>query len=152
MERNPKALWSLVGGILSITFCGFIVGIVAIIVGRQAQAEIAASGGLQGGEDLARWGIILGWISVVLGVLVGIMVIFTFAGGGRRTRRPEDRPPRGGCARVQAPKLAPMPVDHPAPFSPRWRGSWIWPTRPSIGLETATRPTPPTRSGCSAGS
>jgi hypothetical protein len=81
MERNPKALWSLVGGILSITFCGFIVGIVAIIVGRQAQAEIAASGGLQGGEDLARWGIILGWISVVLGVLVGIMVIITFASG-----------------------------------------------------------------------
>jgi hypothetical protein len=76
---NAKATWSLIGGILSITFCGVIVGIVAIIVGKQAQAEIAASGGLQGGEVRAKWGIILGWISVVLSVLVAIIVGITFA-------------------------------------------------------------------------
>ena len=79
-EMNSKATWSLVGGILSITLCGVIVGIVSIIVGKQAQAEIAASGGLQGGENRARWGIILGWISVGLSVLVAIIVAITYAG------------------------------------------------------------------------
>lgn len=80
-ETNQKATWSLVGGILSVTVCGLIMGILAIIVGKQAQAEIAASGGLQGGENRAKWGIILGWISVVLSVLASIIVVITFAGG-----------------------------------------------------------------------
>lgn len=77
---NSKATWSLVGGILSLTVCGFIVGIAAIIVGKQAQAEIAASGGLQDGESRAKVGIILGWISVVVGVLAAIIVAITFIG------------------------------------------------------------------------
>jgi hypothetical protein len=80
-EINNKATWSLVGGILSITVCGLIVGIVAILVGKQAEAEIAASGGLQGGENRAKWGIILGWISVAISVLVGIIIVITYAGG-----------------------------------------------------------------------
>lgn len=79
-ETNQKATWSLIGGILSVTVCGLIVGIAAIIVGKQAQAEIAASGGLQGGENRAKWGIILGWISVVLSILASIIAIITFAG------------------------------------------------------------------------
>ena len=78
-ETNAKATWSLVGGILSLTVCGFIVGIAAIIVGKQAQAEIAASGGLQGGENRAKWGIILGWISIVISVLVVIVVSVTYS-------------------------------------------------------------------------
>jgi hypothetical protein len=80
-EINKKATSSLIGGILSLTLCGFIVGIAAIIVGKQAQAEIAASGGRQGGENRAKWGIIMGWISVALSVLVGIIAAITFAGG-----------------------------------------------------------------------
>jgi hypothetical protein len=78
-QANSKATWSLVAGILSVTVCGIIVAIVAIIVGRQAQAEIAASGGLQTGEALARWGVILGWISVAINVIVGIIIVITFA-------------------------------------------------------------------------
>ena len=78
-ETNPKATWSLVGGILSLTLCGFIVGIAAIIVGKQAQNEIAASGGRQGGENRAKWGIILGWISIVISVLVVIVVSVTYS-------------------------------------------------------------------------
>ncbi len=78
-QTNAKATWALVGGILSITVCGFIVGIVAIIVGKQAQREIAASGGLQGGETRAMWGIVLGWISVVINVLALIIVAIAYA-------------------------------------------------------------------------
>ena len=79
-EMNKKATWSLVGGILSITLCGVIVGIAAIITGKQAQAEIAASGGAQGGENRAKWGIILGWISVALSLLGLVIVGITYAG------------------------------------------------------------------------
>jgi ABC-type antimicrobial peptide transport system permease subunit len=77
---NKKATYALVGGILGITFCGVILGILAIITGKQAQAEIAASGGLEGGENRAKWGIILGWVSVAYTVLVAIIVFATFAG------------------------------------------------------------------------
>ena len=79
-ETNSKATWSLIGGVLGLTACGVIFGILAIIVGKQAQAEIASSGGLQGGENRAKWGIILGWISVVLAVLAAIIVGVTYAG------------------------------------------------------------------------
>ena len=53
--------------------------IAAIIVGKQAQNEIAASGGRQGGENRAKWGIILGWISIVISVLVVIVVSVTYS-------------------------------------------------------------------------
>ena len=33
-----------------------------------------------------------------------------------------------------------MQLQHPEPFSPRWRASWIWFEQPSIVTETATRP------------
>ena len=79
-ETNSKAIWSLVGGVLGLTACGVIFGILGIIVGKQAQAEIASSGGLQGGENLAKWGIILGWISVVYTIVVSIVVVITYAG------------------------------------------------------------------------
>lgn len=80
-QTNSKATWSLVAGILGVTLCGLVIGIVAIVVGKQAQAEIAASGGLQGGEARARWGIILGWVSVVISVVATIMAVIAFAGG-----------------------------------------------------------------------
>lgn len=76
---NSKATWSLVGGILSVTVCGLIVGVAAIIVGNQARKEIAASGGLQGGDGRAKWGIALGWISVVLSVIGAIIIAITYA-------------------------------------------------------------------------
>ncbi len=33
-----------------------------------------------------------------------------------------------------------MQLDHPAPFTTRWRARWIWAGRPPITTETATRP------------
>lgn len=33
-----------------------------------------------------------------------------------------------------------MRFSHPEPFSPKWRGRWIWSERPAIRTETATRP------------
>src|SRR6187402_1889988 len=44
--NNTKAIWALVLGILGLLCCG-ILGIPAIILGKQAQKEIDSSGGMQ---------------------------------------------------------------------------------------------------------
>lgn len=57
-------------GIVSLLFCGIILGPVAIILSSQAKTEIAASGGMQTGEGQAKAGLILGIIGVVIWVLI----------------------------------------------------------------------------------
>ncbi len=65
----------MVLGILGIVLCQ-VVGIAAIIVGKQANEEIAASGGQLGGEGMAKAGIIMGWVAVALLALsVGILFL-----------------------------------------------------------------------------
>ncbi|HLN76492.1 MAG TPA: DUF4190 domain-containing protein [Nocardioidaceae bacterium] len=74
-QSNQKALWSMILGILSIVTCGIFAGIPAIILGGSARKEIAGSGGMQSGEGMAKAGVILGWISVAITVLVIIFVV-----------------------------------------------------------------------------
>lgn len=74
---NGKAIASLVLGILSLFCCGFISGIAAIILGKQAQQETAISG--QNGAGLAQAGFILGIIGTVLSILGGIVYLIALA-------------------------------------------------------------------------
>jgi hypothetical protein len=60
--NSPKAVWSLVCGIVGLVCFGVILGPVAIILGRQAQRE-----GRPGG--MAKVGEILGYIDLALFVL-----------------------------------------------------------------------------------
>ena len=69
--NSTLAVVSLVAGILGLSFVPGIASVVAIITGTMAVKEIKASGGSLGGEGMARIGIILGWIAVVL-VVIGI--------------------------------------------------------------------------------
>jgi hypothetical protein len=64
-------------GIVGLLCCGFFTGIPAIILGGSARKEIAASGGAQTGEGMAKAGVILGWIAVALGIIGLIFVITT---------------------------------------------------------------------------
>lgn len=85
-QNNTNAVISLVCGIAGLFTC-FILSIVAIVLGRQAQSQIAASGGTQAGEGMARWGIILGWIGIALWAIgiCGYIGIFVLAiGSGNR--------------------------------------------------------------------
>lgn len=79
-QTNGKAVTALVLGIVSLVVCS-IVGIVAIVIGNQARREIAQTG--QQGDGMARAGIILGWVAVVLTVLgivlAGIIVAIGLA-------------------------------------------------------------------------
>lgn len=86
-KANSKAVGSLVVGVISPILgfcCAFIglVGIVAVVLGRQAQREIVASNGTQTGSGMAKAGVILGIIGAAIGVLMTILNIVVLATGG----------------------------------------------------------------------
>jgi hypothetical protein len=65
--NSPKAVWSLVCGIVGLVCFGIILGPVAILLGRQAQRD-----GRPGG--MAKAGEILGYVDVALFV-VGLIYL-----------------------------------------------------------------------------
>jgi hypothetical protein len=72
--NHGYAVTSLICGIASLTCSGIFTGIPAIILGRMARRKIAESGGRFGGIGMARWGMILGWISVPLTIIQIVIV------------------------------------------------------------------------------
>jgi hypothetical protein len=84
---NGKATASLVTGIASLVLswcCGLgLVGIVAVVLGVKARAEIRDSGGRQQGDGLALGGIITGAIAAVLGLLILVLIVVALVAGAR---------------------------------------------------------------------
>lgn len=77
-ETPGKAIAALVTGILGITMCGcFPLGIVAWVLGKQAEREITASEGRLGGAGIAKAGWITGMIGAIGGLLylIGIVAV-----------------------------------------------------------------------------
>ena len=72
--NNQKAVWAMVLGIVGLLCCAF-AGIAAIILGKQAQNEIDASGGVQGGRGMATAGFVLGIIAIVAWVIIVIFYV-----------------------------------------------------------------------------
>lgn len=82
---SSKATTSLVTGIIGILCCGLL-GIVAIVTGKQATTEAAAVGYPQPGN--AKAGIILGWIAIglmIVGLVVWILLIALGVAGSFET-------------------------------------------------------------------
>lgn len=79
-QDHPRAMTSLVLGILGIVCCG-IVAPIALVIGRNAVREIDASGGRIGGRSTAQAGYILGIVGTVLLVLGVIWAIVVAATG-----------------------------------------------------------------------
>lgn len=86
-QRNSQlAVFSLVAGILGLTFFPGLGSIVALILGYMAKKEIRENPETLTGKELATAGIILGWIGVVLAILaiglilvaIGLVVLFMF--------------------------------------------------------------------------
>ena len=74
---NTMALVSLIAGIVGLTIIPLVGSIVAVITGPMARKEIAASAGAQGGDTMARAGIILGWVGIgfsVLGLCIACLI------------------------------------------------------------------------------
>ncbi len=79
-QNSTLAVVSLVAGILGWTFVPWLGGLVAVITGHMARAEIRRNPDRLEGDGLAVAGLILGWTSVLLGVLALVMVVLFFGG------------------------------------------------------------------------
>lgn len=75
-ETNPLAIVSLVFGVLGWIVMPLIGNLVAIICGHIARSQIRQSHGLQQGDGLALAGMILGYLGLLLGVLVVMLIFF----------------------------------------------------------------------------
>ena len=73
-RSDGQAIASLVLGIIGLTMCPLVPSIIAVILGRQAKERIAYDPTLQG-EELARVGVILGWIGIGIAAL-GLLFFF----------------------------------------------------------------------------
>jgi hypothetical protein len=79
-ERPPqtdrKAIWSLVTGVIGVLLgglYGLILGIVAIVLGRQAMRRIDETGGQ--GRNLAKAGLIIGVLGIVLAIAFAVLFL-----------------------------------------------------------------------------
>ncbi|GGB19364.1 hypothetical protein GCM10011492_06500 [Flexivirga endophytica] len=72
-QEHDKSTLIMILGILAIPCCGLFTGIPAIIMGRQALAQIDSSGGMLGGRGKVQAGFICGIIGTVLSVL-GVII------------------------------------------------------------------------------
>ena len=77
--NSTMAIVSLVAGILGLTLFPLLGSIVALVTAQMAKREIEESGGTIGGENLARIGMILGWIGLALGLCFCCIFVASFA-------------------------------------------------------------------------
>ena len=79
--RNNLGVWSLVLGIASIVLLlGALTGIPAIIIGNQGRRAVRAGDANNEGTALA--GVVLGWLSLaILVVVIGLVIVRFLAGG-----------------------------------------------------------------------
>lgn len=78
-KTEGLATTSLVLGILSVTCVYCVGGIPAIICGHIARGRIAQSNGTLTGAGLALAGLIMGYLSIVISLLIAIGYVFLFA-------------------------------------------------------------------------
>ena len=81
-RTEGTAVASLILGILGITACPLILSIVAVILGSQARAKIRNDPTLDG-DNLARAGVILGWVGIgmaALGLIIAVLALALGAG------------------------------------------------------------------------
>jgi len=71
---SSLAVVSLIAGIASYFVAPVLGAIAAIITGGMAKNEILSSGGTIGGEDMAKWGVILGWVNIGFGLVAACLI------------------------------------------------------------------------------
>jgi hypothetical protein len=80
--KATAALWTGIGSIVLTLCCGLgILGVVPIVLGVKARAEIRATGGQQEGDGMALAGIITGAVAIVLSlVFIAVIVVAIVSG------------------------------------------------------------------------
>ncbi len=80
MPNSTNATLSLIASILGLTLLPTIGSILGLILGYSAKSEINRSMGRMGGNGMATWGIILGWLGVGLAVTGICLAVLFFTG------------------------------------------------------------------------
>lgn len=76
LPTHPMAIVSLVTGILGLTLCVGLGGVIALITGYMARNEIRQKPGMYTGEGLATAGLVLGGVGIayfVLSLVLGVL-------------------------------------------------------------------------------
>jgi hypothetical protein len=80
-RTSTTAIISLIAGIVGFLQILPVIGpLAAVITGHMAKKEIKNSGGMVTGNGMATTGLILGYISLALGVCAICIFVLTFAG------------------------------------------------------------------------
>jgi hypothetical protein len=80
--KATAALWSGIGSIVLTLCCGLgVLGVVPIVLGVKARAEIRATGGQQEGDGMALAGIITGAVAIVLSILFIAAIVISIVSG-----------------------------------------------------------------------
>lgn len=74
-SAGTNAIIALVAGILSYVFCPFILGIVAWIMGKGELGKIDRGESSEAGRTMAKIGMWLGIVNVILSVLFGLVYV-----------------------------------------------------------------------------
>lgn len=85
-RTNGKATASMVTGISTLVLswcCGLgLLGVVAVVLGVKARAEIGASHGTQDGDGMALAGIVTGTVAALLGLLSLVVAVALMLAAG----------------------------------------------------------------------
>jgi Domain of unknown function (DUF4190) len=81
-STSPTAVVSLISGLLAWFLFPGLGAIIAVITGHIALTEIRQSAGRVGGAELARVGLVLGYLQLALALLALLVVIVLFLGVG----------------------------------------------------------------------
>ena len=79
-QTSALAIVSLVAGVLGWTLLPFLGSIAAVVTGHMARSEIRRAPDRLEGDGLAIAGLVLGYLSIALGVLL-VFAVFLFFGG-----------------------------------------------------------------------
>ncbi|QWF15301.1 DUF4190 domain-containing protein [Lysobacter capsici] len=79
-ETNPLAVISLICGLLSWFVLPIVGSIGAIVSGHMARAQIGREPTRYEGDGMAIAGLVLGWASVIVGLLTLLVVVLFFGG------------------------------------------------------------------------
>jgi hypothetical protein len=79
-KTNTLALVSLICGVLGWFMAPVLASIVATVTGHMARKQIRLSGGREEGDGLAIGGLVLGYASLVLGLIGIVFVVLFFVG------------------------------------------------------------------------
>ena len=79
-RTSAWAIISLIAGIAAFTILPGLGTVFALIGGYVAKKEIRNGNGMVTGSGMATWGLVLGWISVALGLIAACVVVLMVTG------------------------------------------------------------------------